>query len=410
MRLLKKITLFALAAVTAVSCCCCGGKGDSGNTDGQKEDDMKKLPFYVDPETAEYGEFSGDLLYRPFFLGNVIYNETVLLTGDGTNASGKLQFTPIKVLSVRDYTWKNEYKENKDYKVSGNVITLGDDSAIPYLSEENLKGNDLPEPYYMTDDISKVNENGVMRMGATIYHEGKMIYGRQVSVSYVYDPKDINFDIPVFDAPLTVGKLERGEPVTIACTGDSIMEGCSTSGHFHHEPYMDDFMQLVKSGLESKYDSEITLSNQAVGGKTSTWGADAAQINKLISVNPDILFVHFGVNDAGANASKNLYADNIESIVVKVHSYLPDCEIVLIKCFTPHQPTYDGELLEGYWKKIDGIVGGNKNTVSLDLYHMSMKMLETKKYMDVTGNGINHLNDFTARLYAMYILGSLVKY
>ena len=37
-------------------------------------------------------------------------------------------------------------------------------------------------------------------------------------------------------------------------------------------------------------------------------------------------------------------------------------------------------------------------------------MLETKKYMDVTGNGINHLNDYSARLYTMNLLASLIDF
>ena len=39
-----------------------------------------------------------------------------------------------------------------------------------------------------------------------------------------------------------------------------------------------------------------------------------------------------------------------------------------------------------------------------------LSMLNTKKYMDVTGNGINHLNDYTSRLYAMNILSMLNDY
>ena len=47
---------------------------------------------------------------------------------------------------------------------------------------------------------------------------------------------------------------------------------------------------------------------------------------------------------------------------------------------------------------------------SLDLYTPGMKMLETKKYLDVTGNGINHPNDFWARLYANTLFETLVGY
>ena len=95
---------------------------------------------------------------------------------------------------------------------------------------------------------------------------------------------------------------------------------------------------------------------------------------------------------------------------MKVKEALPDCEIVLIKAFTPHPVTYDTDRLSSYWAKIDDLCKTYENVTSLDMYTPSTEMLKVKKYMDVTGNGINHLNDFSARLYAMYILDSLVDY
>jgi hypothetical protein len=95
---------------------------------------------------------------------------------------------------------------------------------------------------------------------------------------------------------------------------------------------------------------------------------------------------------------------------MKVHDALPDCEIVLIKAFTPHPTSYDTYRLEDYWEKLDGLCAEYENVTALDMYSQSTEMLIVKKYMDVTGNGINHLNDFSARLYAMNILGSLIDY
>ena len=37
-------------------------------------------------------------------------------------------------------------------------------------------------------------------------------------------------------------------------------------------------------------------------------------------------------------------------------------------------------------------------------------MLKTKKYLDVTGNGINHPNDFIVRFYAMNLVNLFVDY
>ena len=94
-------------------------------------------------------------------------------------------------------------------------------------------------------------------------------------------------------------------------------------------------------------------------------------------------------------------------MVLKVREALPSCEVVLIKAFTPEPMTYNDSLFEGYWKGLDSIAE-MEGVYVLDLYTPSLTMLQTKKYMDVTGNGINHLNDFTARVYVMNILASMV--
>lgn len=138
-------------------------------------------------------------------------------------------------------------------------------------------------------------------------------------------------------------------------------------------------------------------------------GAAQAQIDRIIAGAPDVLYIHFGINDNGSDFSKGTYTDNIESLVLKVKNALPDCEIVLIKAFTPETMTYNDELFAGYWNGLDSIAAG-KGIYTLDLYAQSLKMLETKKYMDVTGNGINHLNDYSARLYTMNLLASLIDF
>ena len=406
-----KILGFALTGVLALSLGSCGGNSASDSEKNSESESVNKAdyPFYADEDSAAY-EFTGNKFYNPYWLGNIMYNETVMLVDNGTSISGKLLHKPLKVLSVRDYTWQKEFKEGQDYTVTDNVINITSSSEIPYLTSENLLGDNLPEPYKLVDSIANVNTDA-MKMASTIYTESSLIYGHQVSVTYVYDVRGLNKAvIPTFGAPKTKAKLSAGEPVKIVATGDSVMEGCSTSGHFNHEPYMGTFLELFKEGLKEKYTSEITVSNQAKGGMTSAWGSNDTQVNTMIAAKPDLLFVHFGVNDNGAGMSKNMYSDNIEYIVSKVKAALPDCEIVLIKCSTPNPVSYDSDVFKDYWTKLDNICENYSGVSSLDMYDLSLEILKTKKYMDITGNGINHLNDYSARLYSMAMLNSLIDY
>ena len=59
--------------------CCLFASCESGGTNTDTGEDMKKnYPFYVDADKAEY-KFDFDETVTPFYLGNVIYNESVLM-------------------------------------------------------------------------------------------------------------------------------------------------------------------------------------------------------------------------------------------------------------------------------------------------------------------------------------------
>lgn len=386
------------------------GSGDSGESSGSAFDPAD-FPLYVEPDEAVY-RFGFEEMVAPYFKGNVIYNETVMLIEENGVVSGKLQYAPVRVLSVRDYTWENEYSAS-EYTVSGNTLTMNEGGTLPYLTAENLQGKNIPEPYRQVSSITNVETDWVL-MGSSIYTEGSLIYGHQVSVSYVYDPRDLKTeDFASYETsgfPLLKEKLKNGEDVKIVVTGDSVGEGCSSSGRFNHAPYMDDFATLVQKGLEAEYESAVTLDNQAVGGKTSEWGSAPEQVNAIIEAAPDLVMIHFGINDLGSGFSQNGFLGNIQALILEVQSSLPDCEFMIIEAFGANPLNYDYSMFERYWSKMEGLAETTDNVYTLDMFSLSKTLLETKKYMDVTGNGINHLNDYSSRLYTMNILSALIEY
>jgi len=409
-----RLLCFLLAFTVLLSLAACGGNGgesgNSGNPSGG-EIDMKDFPEYVQPDEAAYA-FTDKEIRTPYWKGNVIYNESVMLVDDGTATSGKLQYTPVRILSVRDYKYETEYVEGVDYEVEGNVIRKLENSSMPYLTAENLKGKNIPDYYRQVTSISNVETDYVM-MGSVIYTEGSLIYGHQIAVSYVYDVAELGDYLPTYETsglPKLKAKLDAGEDITVAVTGDSVGAGCSSSAYFNRPPYLPNFATMAVEGLEAAYpDCTVTLSNQAVGGMKSEWGAAQIQTSNLVKANPDVVFIHFGINDCGAGVGPGVYADNIQSIIFAIQEKLPDCEFVVIKAFTPNELAYDSITLEKYWQRVDTMTEKMDNVYSLDMYTISMEMLKVKKYEDVTGNGINHLNDYSARLYAQAILASLVE-
>ena len=407
MKLLISMLMLPVLGLTAASCG--GGNGKSKDDKTPSSD----LPNYVKPEEAAYA-FGASETVTPFYTGNVIYNESVLLIkGDDGKAVGKLQFKPVRILSVRDYTLKHEYDLSL-FNVSDRTLTVNDPDRVTYLTEKNLQGLEMPEGFYLKNSVKNTLTDCVLMAGA-VYTESPFYYGKQIYVSYVYDTKDLNTSLyatyKTSVLPKTQAKLAFGDSLKICATGDSVMEGCSSSKKFNHEPFMDNFMTLTVQELKRAYSNEnITLSNQAVGGMASGWGAKDAQTLKLANEHPDLLYIHFGINDLGSQNSAESYYINIKKIIDDVHGVTPDCEVVLIKAFNANPDIYDQAGFERYWAKLDQLASENANVYTLDMFSQSLALINAKDYYSVTGNGINHVNDFSARLYAMNMIAQLVKY
>ena len=46
----------------------------------------------------------------------------------------------------------------------------------------------------------------------------------------------------------------------------------------------------------------------------------------------------------------------------------------------------------------------------IDVFKLSLEMTKNKKYLDMSGNGINHVNDFASRVYLQAILSTMYDY
>ena len=379
----------------------------------KEEIDMNKFPFYIEAyEDHEY-DFNEDNTKNPFWKGNIIYNETVLLVQNDQETIGKLLFPALKVISVRDFSLKKEFKEDVDFKVEGNSIKMLEGSDIPYLTKRNIEGLDIPEPYRKVNSISNILTDYMMMGAHVIYTESPFWYGNQVSVTYAYDITKIDLSkYPtqnVSKMPNFMRKLENKETVRITAIGDSVLEGLSSSESFNREPFMPNFIKLTAEALRKEYQTEVILNNLSVGGTTSLWGANPDTVSKINQSNPDIVFIHFGINDNGSMISPNMYRDNIEFMILSVREHNPQAEIILLNAFSPNSNAYDMSRFDEYFDRTSKLEKAYDYVTVIDLYTLSKHILETKKFEDVTGNGINHVNDYSARIYLMAILATLIK-
>ena len=412
--------LMPLCALLCFSCTSnSGGRSSGGGSSSiEPEIDYSNFPNYVEDYQNLSYDFDDKAISSPFWKGNVIYNETVLLSRNAETGviSGSLAYTPLKILAIKDYTLKtSDYVEGQDYTLNGKTIIRSENSSMPFLEETTLRGEYLPEGYRLVSSISNIATD-CMVMGPAYYTESDLYYGHQIQVSYVYDIKEIMPNYAVFSQnqldslPKLKQKLENKEPVKIVGLGDSVLEGCSSSKKFNHEPFMETFFNMSVQYLNDHFDSQITGKNLSVGGKESSWGAASQQIYDVSQENPDLLILHFGINDLGAGVGANSFIDNMLSIVLELKNRCPNCEFLILTPFGPNPMLYDYEKFDNYIKKIKSeITSSIEGTALVDVFNISKELYKNKKYQDMTANGINHVNDYASRIYLQAILSTIVK-
>lgn len=392
-----------------------------GETSSSQKTDMDKFPRYVENVDDLVYSFESEEMTAPYFLGNVIYNESAMMTqrADGS-VYAALRYKPKKILSVRDFTWKTEYPSSS-YRVEDNKIVMADGADIPYWTERQLVGEGIPSPYVKKDSMSLSNiaTDYYVWNGVGVYTESDIYYGRQIQVSYVYDVADLSEDAVqecVIDClPNVKAKLEGKQDLKIVTVGDSVGEGCSSSYKFNHEPYMHPWADQICDVLKNKFGVSATNVNQSVGGKQSSYTSeDDSKLADIVKESPDLVFIHYGINDLGGSRTPSSFKESIERIVLYVQSNLPNCDIVLLSPIMPNLSIYSTDTMEMYREGLGEIAEANSNAergVSfLDMTRLSLDYMSNgKNYFDLTANGINHPNDYGHRLYIQMIAAALVK-
>ncbi|MBE7087133.1 MAG: SGNH/GDSL hydrolase family protein [Clostridiales bacterium] len=328
-----------------------------------------------------------------------MHNETLMFVGKDDVAP--LMFDATEIISVRSYDLKTTYVLGEDYTVVNNCIVLTENTRIPFFTLDE---------YYPSTSSSNAFGCTVSGKPYVYFSESGYIPNKQIVVTYKHNG-DYNYYVPVdqsaeFDT--TLKKLENKQSTKILFYGDSITVGCNSSGIIGIAPHAPNWATMVTEFLKDKYGTNnLTYINTAVGGKTAGWGLENVQAN-VIDYAPDMVVLGFGMNDVGLSMAD--YKATMKQMIDTIRAALPNCEIVLVSTMLPNaESTYYGNQylqeaeLQALADAYDG-VGVAKMT------SMHQSVLQTKRFYDMTGNNINHTNDFLARLYAMTVLQTLGQY
>jgi acyl-CoA thioesterase I len=383
----------------------------AGEFFGQEPVSMRLLPlgfaivlvgFLVSAsESAEPASATAGKLC-PFWRSTTMEGESVLFIKDkaDTPPRAALLFKPTRILSVSTSSGETTYQEGRDYvwRPGTNEIVLPAGSRIVFKTPQDMRRPAKSQRYALTHR----DGNGEIFFGG-----GHEYHDLQTVVSYEHARAAWAGPMPAFagdQLPRTIQKLTNKQPLTIALLGDSISTGCNASGWAKVAPFQLPYQDLLVRHLEAVYGSKVTLKNFAVGGTDTAWGL--ANIGKVIEAQPDLAILAFGMNDAAGRPAAS-YQTNMQAMVDAVRKARPDAEVILVATMLGNKDwtTLHQELFPQYRDALARLCGSG--IVLADLTSVWAELLKHKQDWDLTGNGVNHPNDFGHRVYAQ-VLASLL--
>ena len=202
-----------------------------------------------------------------------------------------------------------------------------------------------------------------------------------------------------------IDKLNAGEDIKIVSTGDSITDGWSASGKngVKIPPYCPQYNVLVEHYIKKAYDVNVTQKNVGVSGSNTNGGL--TKLDEICGENPDLVIIAFGMNDF----TNPKFEENIRTIMGYIWEKNPECEIILISTMLPN--TYAKGFFNGQDKQeaiLEKIAKEYSSVVLAPVTSVHKELLNNIFYFDMTGNNINHPNDFLARIYAQTVLTALL--
>ncbi|HYH68630.1 MAG TPA: GDSL-type esterase/lipase family protein [Urbifossiella sp.] len=338
-------------------------------------------------------------LLTPAWAAPVVHRESsVLLTAtDAGPPTARLAFPAAEVLEVVSADRRHRF-DRDSFTLSKDGLTLaftatGPVPPIQLASVFVPKGS--PQSY-------------AARVGhpdqALVHRPGRWFHDRDVEVTYRRRDDKIAPAGVVGSLPRTRARLTAGEAFTLGVSGDSISTGLDASALAKAAPNQPGYPDLVAAQLQATFDCRVALKNRAVAGWSVANGVQ--DVDKLLAEKPHLVIVAYGMNDVGRRDPK-WFGDQTRAILDRIKAHDKAVEVILVAPMlgngawtaTPRDmfPRYRDEL-----RRLAGA-----GVALADVTAAWELLLGHKHDLDLTGNGLNHPNDFGHRLYAQTVLAAL---
>lgn len=384
----------------------------------------------LSPATGMYStsQYVAAAYDAPMWEGNTVYQENAVVqqNASGTIDDIQMLYKIDEIVEVRNYGLNKVYEKGKDYQLTADgKIRIPDGSSMTVAASDAFlgpaKGNWLDTP------DGKYN----------ITSYGTNIHNYQISVTYKHSdawkgtvPTNQSSKLSRFFA-----KLEKGEEVNMLFYGDSIATGLNASGcneslkwkydsskgysvyntnykeSINVAPYAASWPRAVYNRTQAKYpDAKINYINVASSSSNSTTHGTRNLQAAVIDNNPDIIFIAFGTNESGTSkANYKSYQKTMLEGITKVH---PDCAVVFVSPTVPNLLKYGNNNFAAFQEAFYELQAEypNLDIAVAPVYSVATYVNSIKKYQDISGNNINHPNDFGVRIYGNTIMQTLGLY
>lgn len=379
-------------------------------------------------------EFKYDEELAPIWTGNTVYDEVVMFLGK--NDVVPLLYPATEIISVTDFTGTKTFNAGIDYQLVDGKLIMPAGSSLTYCPEET---------YWKKHNYDVMTyRDGKLHI--TMAGPGNTLPQYQVKVTYKHDS---TFPIEVPDKSESfkdvIGKLERGEDVTIIFFGDSITEGWDNSLKSNLSPFLPPWAALVVQYLANKYEYQINYVdhdksivtdawnypssykvsfgnrgtihyiNTAVGGYTAQNALDkfSTHVSRQISkYGCDIIFYAFGMNTGGQNAQG--FANQAKTFADKLFDEAPDAKLVVVSSMLPNTEGANNspvQFQEDSLKPVVKTLQDAGHVVELAPLQSVHKVIDAaKRFRDHSGNNMNHPGDYLQRVYAQVALQTICGY
>jgi acyl-CoA thioesterase-1 len=348
-------------------------------------------------QDADAWQYSPNAL-KPFWQTDVIDGESVLFLRDTKSgiARASLLFPIKEVIAVRDSTGQTTYTEGIDFRYTPvtTEIEIPAGSKIVTKTSADLRVPANSQRYRLTHR----DGNGEILFGATLeYHN------MQTWITYSKAENSWPVELSSFDPkqlPHTVETLRSARPLHIVLLGDSISTGCNASGWADGAPQQPAYPELLKLHLEAHYKAEVELTNLSVSGMSTPWGV--TMMPKVIEHRPDLVIIAFGMNDSASRSAMD-YRTQTETMIATARKALPNVEFILVASMLGNRDwtVLKHDVFPQYRDELANLC--QPGIALADMTSVWAELLKRKQDHDLTGNGVNHPNDFGHRVYAQVL-------